>query len=153
MTIILSINSSESNSLKKTLSKSITLTGTLRNASSVINPTFTIAATNNLSNYNYCEIPDFGRKYFITNIVVGPNNMWTISTHVDVLSTYEKYIRKQTAVIARQEWLYNLYLNDDRLLVDVDRDIMTLGFSNPLNPANTGKSFVITIAGGSKQSS
>ena len=151
MTIILYRNLSEANALSKVLVNSFTITGTLREASSVINPTFTIESSSNLSKYNNCEIPEFNRKYFINDIVVGPNNMWTFATHVDVLSTYASDIRKQTAVLARQEWEYNLYLNDDKLLVEVDRDIMTLGFNSPLSSG--GRSFVLTVAGGVRQTS
>ena len=44
-------------------------------------------------------------------------------------------------------------LNDDKLLVECDRDIMTLGFNNPLSAASGGRSFVITVAGGTSQTS
>ena len=151
MIIKLSRNLSENNSLNKILNDTIEINGTLRAASSIINPSFTIESAANLSTYNYCEIPEFNRKYFINNIVVGTNNMWTFHCHVDVLTTYASDIRKQNAVIARQEWSYNLYLNDDKLLVECDRDIMTLGFNNPLSSASGGKSFVITVAGGTSQ--
>lgn len=153
MTIILHRNLSEPNSLTKVLVDSISITGTLREQSSIIDPTFTIESAANFAIYNYCEIPEFNRKYFINDIVVGPNNIWTFSCHVDVLTTYASDIRKQNAVIARQEWNYNLYLNDDKLMVESDRDIMTLGFNNPLSAASGGRSFVLTVAGGTSQTS
>lgn len=153
MTIELYINVSEPHRLNKNLVSGKTYTGTLKNRSSVIDPTFTIESSDNLSQYNYCYIPAFNRYYFISNIEVINVNLWGFGCHVDVLTTYKSHLKSLSAIISRQELEYNLYLTDDKLLVEVDRDIITLGFNNPLASASGGRSFVLTIAGGSTQTS
>lgn len=148
MKIYLYQNVSENHRVSKNLTNALEYEGTLRNASSVIDPSFTIESIANLSNYNYCYIPDFNRYYFITSIDVLSPFLWGFGCHVDVLMTYASQIKECSAVIARQEFNYNLYLPDDKLMIECDRDIVTLGFPTELSPASGGKSFVITIAGG-----
>ena len=73
-------------------------------------------------NSNYMEIPIFNRKYFITDIRSIGRDRWEVSAHVDVLDTYASAIKSNTAVIRRQENVYNLYLNDpDFLTYNYDR--------------------------------
>lgn len=152
MTIILYQNLSETHRVNKILINSKEYSGTLRDSCSIINPSFVIESSDNLSEYNYCYIPNFNRYYFINDVTVVYNNMWQFSCHVDVLHTYSEQIKKSYAIISRQENLYNLYLPDDKLLIECDRDVMTLGFTNPLSSASSGKSIVLTVAGGVSQS-
>lgn len=69
-----------------------------------------------LTNINYMEIPEFGRKYFITNIVGEAGNKVSVYGHVDVLSTYDAQIRRCPLIAARSESHYNFYLQDERRL-------------------------------------
>lgn len=153
MTITLYQNLSEPHRLDKALRNGKEYSGNLKDSSSVVDPSFIIESTSDLSLYNYCYIPEFHRFYYITGIEVVRTNLWAISCHVDVLMSFKSNIRSLSGIISRQEWQYNLYLNDDKLLVECDRDIMTLGFNNPLSSPSSGRSFVLTVAGGSAQSS
>lgn len=154
MTIILYRNVSENYRLDKVLTDAIEYNGTLKNSSSVINPTFTIASSANLSTYNYCYIPEFNRYYYINSIEVLTSELWSFGCHVDVLKTYASQIRNLNAIISRQENEYNLYLNDDKLIVECDRDFTVMTFNNPLTPASSGgASIVLTVAGGEFSSS
>lgn len=131
------------------LSDSIEYSGTLRDTCSVINPTFTIESYDDLSQYNYCYIPDFHRYYYISSIDVVQNGLWAFTCHVDVLMTYNKDFRKLNAIVARQSNKNNcnLYLTDDKLLIECDRDVMSLAFGNSNKPTGS-KTFVLTVAGG-----
>lgn len=91
MDIILYTNSSERQAITKTLSNATTLTGSLRNESSVIKPDFIIEATNP-SGFNYCYISEFGRYYFITDIISIRTNLWRIKCEVDVLMSFHDEI-------------------------------------------------------------
>ena len=103
---------------KIVVDKSITqigsdITGTLREDCSVIDPVIKFEGTvgTNLTTCNYAYITEFDRYYYINNIVcVG--NLFELQMHVDVLMTYRSGIRTNSAVIARQEKNYNLYLQD-----------------------------------------
>ena len=109
-------NYSEKNHLDKNLTQMGTISGTLREDCSVINPVIKIEAFSgfDLTLCNYCYIPSFGRYYFINNIkCVG--KLFEIEAHVDVLSTYKATIRKNSAIISRQAEHYNLYLQDGNI--------------------------------------
>ena len=151
MTIILYKCSSEPNKVDKNIYDSLTFTGTLRESCSIVDPTFTIDSSSMISptlllTFNYCYITEFNRYYFIRNITIINNNLFSFECHVDVLMTYRAQLRGLTAIISRQEKLYNLYLPDDKLIVECDRDIHTYGFPN--NPPTGSRTFVLTVAGG-----
>lgn len=67
-----------------------------------------------LSDVNYMEIPEFGRKYFITSIVGAAGHRVLVTGHVDVLSTYDDQIRQCSVIAARSTNQYNTYLHDDK---------------------------------------
>lgn len=113
MMITFYTNYSEKNHLDKVLTQQGSITGTLREDCSIINPVIKIESFTNfdISTCNYCYIAEFGRYYFINNINC-VNKLYEIHCHVDVLSTYKSCIRRNSAVISRQERNYNLYLQD-----------------------------------------
>lgn len=151
MTIILYSSNSEPHRVDKLLTTIAELTGTLKNETSIINPTILIESYDYsmIPSCNYIYIPDFNRYYFINDMVSVKNGLWSISCHVDVLMTYKNQFRKLPAILARQENLYNLYLNDDRFLIDAQRIYQTKVFPNSVSPATSGgKSFILTLAGG-----
>ena len=111
MTIKLYNNTSD----KIVVDKSITqigsdITGTLREDCSIIDPVIAIEGLTDLS-VNYAYITEFGRYYYINNIVCR-GKLFELHMHVDVLKTYAGGIRGNKAVVARQQNEYNLYLTD-----------------------------------------
>lgn len=143
--IKLQTNSSEKNRLDKTLTDVLTLTGTLRNESSILNPTIRIEGdVSQVINCNYMTIPTFGRSYFITDITSIRNNIFEVSGHVDVLTTYKEGIRTNVGIIHRQENVYNLYLDDGVLKVYNNPQIVTKEFPSGFSDYE----YVLAIAGG-----
>ncbi len=86
------------------------ITGTLREDCSIINPVLIVESLSDFG-VNYAYIAEFGRYYYINNIVC-KNHLYELQMHVDVLKTYAGGIRSNSAVISRQENNYNLYLQD-----------------------------------------
>ncbi len=89
------------------------MSGTLRENCSIIDPVIKVEGIvgANLTSCNYAYITEFGRYYYITNIIcVG--NLFEVHMHVDVLMSYRGDIRTNSAVVSRQEKQYNLYLQD-----------------------------------------
>lgn len=144
MTVSLYVNYSEPNRLSKNISAIGSFSGNLKGECSVINPTILIEA-GNISGANYMYIGSFGRYYYITDIVSVRDGLWMVSGHVDVLTTYASSIRACSALVSRQESDYNLYLTDDRFLVDTRREYSTIAF--PGRAPSGGDSLVLTIAG------
>ena len=139
----------------KNIVELVSMSGTLREATSITNPTFLIENPNILGvNYLYCT--EFDRYYFVGDIVSVRNNLWEIACHVDVLSSFKEDLRKLNAVIGRQEFLYNLYLEDDSLLTTSRRIYTTKAFPNRVQSAKSnpdGASFIFTAAGGAETTS
>ena len=106
-------NVSEKNVLDKNITELASLSGTLRDDCSIINPVIMIEDTAgfDLKYTNYAYIEEFGRFYYINNIVC-KNGLFELQMHVDVLKTHANGIRANEAVIARQQNQYNLYLQD-----------------------------------------
>ena len=88
------------------------VTGTLRENCSIIDPVIKMSAIGTyLLSSNYAYISEFGRYYYITNIVCA-GDLFEVHMHVDVLMSFKGDIRSNNAVISRQEKNYNLYLQD-----------------------------------------
>lgn len=144
MNITLYRNSSESNKVNKTITQILSVDGSLKDETSILNPTFIV---NNVGviNANYCYIPQFNRYYFITDITSYRNNLWQISCKVDVLMTYKSQILENTATLSRQENLHNLYLKDD--LSKFESDTFTLYQDFPTQNFNGSGDFLILTTG------
>lgn len=121
---------SERTALDKTMEAGgIDLSGTLINDSSIINPSIRLhCSAEDIASYNYMVIPNFNRRYFITDVTALTADTCMVSGHVDVLSTYKGAIRELEAVIARQENKYNLYIDDNLFKVDSRTIIQTVQF-------------------------
>lgn len=145
MNIVLQINNSEKNRLDKSITDITSLTGTLRDETSIIDPVIIIEG--DLSSYvncNYMTISDFNRSYFVNNIRSIRNDLFEISAHVDVLTTYKDQIRQNNAIVSRQEKKWNLYLNDGVFKTYQNPFIVTKAFPSGF----TEQHFIFSVAGG-----
>lgn len=142
--IVFYVNSSEKNKIDKTLTEITTMSGTLRNETSIIDPV--IIVEGDLSAFtgcNYMSIETFGRSYFVNNIRSIRNDLFEVSGHVDVLSTYKNAIRRNQAIIRKQQNTWNLYLNDGSLRVYQNPDVIVKTFPSGF----TKQEFVLAVAG------
>ena len=113
MTINLFQNNSDKNVVSKSLTAKGTVTGTLREDCSIIDPIIKIEGISgsDLPYLNYLEVVEFGRYYYITDIVL-TGKLFECHCHIDVLETYKDQIKVLPAVIARQESQNNVMLTD-----------------------------------------
>lgn len=141
--------SSATNVVNKEFSRAgIDLLGTLRTGSSLLDPVIIVEANApgfQANGYNYCHIEEFGRYYYITNIISTNQTLWEIHCHVDVLMSYKEQIGAQTAIVARQESQYNLMLDDGVFMCYQNPKIQTKTFSVDA-PFET-QEFVLVVAG------
>lgn len=108
-------NTSPVNKVDKSITLVATVSGVLRSGVTVTDPIVLIESQTPatiISGVNYAYISELGRYYYITGIASDANGLWLISMHVDVLMTYRTQIRSQSAIVARQENVYNMYLDD-----------------------------------------
>lgn len=139
---------SATNVVDKEINQEFSVEGTLRDGSSVIDPVILIEANApgfHANDVNYLYVEEFRRYYYITNIISTNHTLWEIHAHVDVLMSYKDQIRAQTAIVARQESQYNLYLDDGIFMTYQNPKIQTKFFSNP-TPFET-QEFVLIVAG------
>lgn len=137
--------SSEKNRVDKTLTDLASLSGALRNDTSIIEPVFRIEG--DIAQYltaNYCTVPAFGRSYFINNIRSLRAGLFEIDCHVDVLSSFKTGLRTNSAIIHRSERNWNLYLNDGSLKIKQNPTISTHKFSETFYGVY---SYVLILAG------
>lgn len=144
-TIVLQRNDSEENRVNKDITDLLTLTGTLRDNTSIIDPIIICEVDlTQVINCNYMTIQAFGRSYFVKNVVSIRAGLVQFYCHVDVLSSFADEIKQQTAIIKRQENLWNLFLNDGSLRVNSYTSVIT----KPFPSGFTARTFVLAVAGG-----
>lgn len=142
--VALQSNSSPKNQLDKSISGILSVSGTLKEGTSVVDPVILIQAPlSTLVNANYMTISAFGRSYFITDIRSIRNDLVEVSGHVDVLSTYAAGIRGNNAIIYRQENDWNLYLDDGSFQVYQNPSVLTRPFPSGFSTLE----FVLAVAG------
>lgn len=149
--LLYKIDSCESNRVNKTehLHLIEEMKGTLKSATSVLNPTFLldfrdenliidddcdfVVDENNklviggdlisLFDVNYIYCPEFNRYYFVTDIQVVNNSLAYVSCRIDVLMSYKDQIYDESAYIARNESEYNTMLTDNSEQISDDYEV------------------------------
>lgn len=141
-------NTSEKNTINKSLINEISLEGNLRGQCTIKNPVIDIVSNGNAPTYNYAFIPEFNRYYFIDNITSVRTGLWSISMTCDVLMSFKTDILNSYAIINHtQENEITQYMSSDiwKTLVKDKTDI--INFPNGL--LETGEYILITAGGNS----
>ena len=104
MTLNLYNNSDAPNKLDKTLSSPHTVTVSNNGVNLSLGVTRPIiTAAGKLSDYNYAEISDFGRYYFIDDIEILRNGVTQLRLRVDPLMSFNVDIKALPAIAMRSE--------------------------------------------------
>ena len=136
-------NQEELNKISKSPSSVMTLTGTLREETDIVDPQINVEYSGTLTNVNYMYISEFHRYYFITKIESIRTGLWRIYAHCDVLKTYSEAILGTPAVVARNENRYNIMLDDSMFKVQSNPRLQIAKFPNKF----TGESYVLVMKG------
>ena len=144
MNLKLYTNLNDKNVVDKVLYHNADITGTLREDCSIINPVLKVEGltSTQLKECNYCYIPDFGRYYYINNIIC-KGKLYELNCHVDVLMSFKDSIRDNTAVISRQANNYNLYLQDGIFKTYANPHMQVIQFGDGFSDFN----FIFSVAG------
>ena len=145
MNIILYVNNSEKNKIGKTLTNDFSLSGTLRDATNIINPVILIEISE-IGDYNYCYINNFNRYYFITDITVIRTGLFAISLMVDVLESFKSDIKNLSVILLNTQNVgSSTYLPSPVFHNNVKSKTDILNFPNGLNDSGE---FILITAGG-----
>lgn len=103
MTLSLYIVLDDPRVVHKTLGGSVlTINANPTDEKDIIEPTFVVNSTTQISsNYNYLKVEEYGRYYFITDMALDKSKNLIITTHIDVLKTYENNIPNINGMIIR----------------------------------------------------
>lgn len=157
--ISLGTNTSAANVVDKDFNVIQTLQGDFRAPSSIIDPVIIVQLDSRdqwRKTVNYAYVPAFRRYYYITNIIAVDGSykdettgveymLWEIHMHVDVLMSFKDQIRVQSAVVARQEFKYNLMLDDGFFMSYQNPKLQTKYFS--VEGPFEHQEFVLVVAG------
>lgn len=141
--VTLYTNTSEQIKVDKDLTLIGTVTGSLREESSIVTPKILIEGS--LATYalcNYCYIEAFNRYYYVGPITSVRNNLLLLTCKCDALSSWKSGIRANKAIIKRQAWNNNLYLNDGSLRYYQNSIVQTKTFPSGFN----NEEFVLVVA-------
>lgn len=143
--LVLYKNNSDDKVVSKNITPLATLNGALRKACSLIDPVVDITINNNaiLAQLNYAKISQFGRYYYVKNITY-KGNLVELQLHVDVISSFQTELKSLSAVIARQENKYNLYLQDGYFKTYQNPHVSIKQFPNGFDT----QQFILAVAGG-----
>ena len=145
MNIVLYKTTSKPNTINKNKSLIKTIAGNTLEPLSVINPSIKIKIDNTVLTSNYVYIANFNRYYYIKNYIIN-NGFMTLELTVDVLESFKTDILAYNGIIERQEYDYNLYLDDNEISAYSKPLIDYVNFPNsPLsaNVATGEKKFVL----------
>lgn len=126
----------------------IDLHGDFKTAENVLSPVIQVQSDADLSQYNYCEIMEFGRKYFMT-ARADSAHVWTLTLKVDSLSSFAAGIRASKAIVKRSKNKINYYMNDGTFYTE-QREIVTYHTFkvNGTNATMGEDSYFLLVAGG-----
>lgn len=143
-TIKFQTNNSENISISKDLTDVISMDGTLKEGTSIIDPVIKIECDlSQIATCNYMTIETFKRSYFITDIKSIRNGLCEISAHVDVLTSFASEIKSNRGIVKRQENKWNLYVDDGSFKTYQNPIVLTKAFPTGF----TKQEFVLAVAG------
>lgn len=96
---------SSNNTINKILTDETTYNVKFKSVANFLSPTIELKSET-IFNYNYCYIEDFKRYYFVENIEIKPNKIYTIDLNVDVLESFKDDI-------------LNSYILDSKFAIDL----------------------------------
>lgn len=148
MTILLLQTTDDMRKLTKSYRMIASMQGTVKEDCDVLNPSIDIDARNSVgwSSANYAYIAEFGRFYFIRDMIVQSNDIVTLVMHVDVLMTYNANIRGLYTLVLRQEHINNPYIIDDQMLIRTERILSHHEIGSLGNPSS--QNIALTVTGG-----
>ena len=119
MELNLYYNTSDNRTINKSLTSGLTISGNLREESSIINPIITIKS-DALIRENYAYIPETQRYYYIVNKESIRTGIWRLHMKVDPLMSFKRDILALSVVVSKQSAITNgdEYIDDGSLVTD-----------------------------------
>lgn len=109
-------NSAEFNRVNKSdyLEDLGSIAGVLRESTSVTDLVITIEY-DKLPDFNYVYISEFNRYYFVNDVEIENNKLYTLYLNIDILMSYNTQIRQLKGFVDRNEFTFNSRIVDDKM--------------------------------------
>ena len=137
-------------------SEPVGITAKLKDNCSVMQPIFLLTASVvDIVNYNYCYVADWGRYYFIRNIITMPGGRIELRCAEDVLTSNAYAIKDLVGTVGRQQStaMRDKWLPDPKMLQSSKIYTYNLHFSK--NPFTYGDGsfgdqvhYILSVVGG-----
>lgn len=147
-TIQIGNTSSDPKELDKVYSLGNSITVNLKHPCSVINPTFELDYNASYASCNYLYFGEWGRYYFIDDIVMKPGNKCELNCTVDPLMSFNNELKILNVLVERNEYARNSLLVDEAYPNPVGYELYQMLFPNNLPGYVSGRNFVLEIVGG-----
>lgn len=144
--IVLYRNNSENICVSKDLTLIATVSGNLREETSLLTPVFDIEMSiSDALNVNYLHVPSFGRYYYTRAPISVTTGIVRFECKVDTLMSFANEIKANIGIVRRSENMnaFNLYINDGSLVAYQNPHILTEPFPNGFS----GHSYILLAAG------
>lgn len=105
-----------------------------------------ILINDSIPDANYAYIAALDRYYYLSLPVLMSGHLYKLPMTIDSLMSNASGIRSCSGVIARQEYLYNLYLPDSEFKVLANNNKKTLKFNR--TPFTKNLNYIMTVSGG-----
>lgn len=119
---------------------------------SIQTPVITVRQFTGYANVNYCYIDDYGRYYYVTNVIAKSGGLLEIHCKVDVLMTYGDVIKQCSGVCVANELVGTSHIVDNNYPVECRKSTTVYEFEGePFNietASNNTYNFVLNVAGG-----
>ena len=119
---------SDNHELNKTLTYIDTMMGIFNHSIAIKN--INIDVNNYVNNFNYVWIPTLKRYYYVDSVELMSANITRLHLKEDVLMSWEKLIKSQSAFVSRYQSSVQTKLVDNRLPLEDTKRIVMLSFTN-----------------------
>ena len=146
MTIQLCSTLDENNVINKTIDTIENVNATIKDDSSIINPTIILTYKSTMASINYVYIPDWKRYYFVRDIRVLTGGRYEIDLYIDVLQSFKTEILACGCILSDTEQTgIDNYLPSDGIVPNCKSKTDIINFSNGL--LDNGEYILITAGG------
>jgi len=117
------------------LSNAISKNIELKRPTDIMHPIILVSFNPLKDGLNYCKISTFNNRYYYIDDVKWVNGVWSLSLTCDVLMSYKGSIKKQNAIICKQEKdgdYTNKMYNDGTFISEEAIKIKYIDFPNKL---------------------
>ena len=114
---------------------------------SVVRPVLKVSSGLIGQSVNYVYVDELERYYYIRNWTM-ENGYVTLECEVDVLMSFKDEIKERNVIVKRNQYLFNMYLEDSQYKVQNRTSVRTVVFPSGFN----GHQIILGVVGKNTQS-